>query len=244
MGRRAKASRATSTRPTPTTSSASTPRRAPLSSTPPSPPPSAAFPAWSRATPLVRHDALMRVSAEINARRDELGELLAREEGKTLPEAIGEAARAAQIFDFFAGEALRIPGEKLRQRAARRRHRGDARGGRRRRHHLAVEFPDGDPGVEDRAGARLRQRGGVQAGRSRHRLGARARRDHRRAPACRPASSTSSWAAARRSARRCSTTRRSTPSPSPARSTSGARWPPPARRGCASSSSRWAARTR
>jgi aldehyde dehydrogenase (NAD+) len=30
-----------------------------------------------------------------------------------LPESIGEAARAGQIFKFFAGEALRIPGEKL-----------------------------------------------------------------------------------------------------------------------------------
>ncbi|TMH84540.1 MAG: aldehyde dehydrogenase family protein, partial [Betaproteobacteria bacterium] len=44
-------------------------------------------------------------------RRAELGELLAREEGKTLPEATGEAARAGQIFKFFAGEALRAAGE-------------------------------------------------------------------------------------------------------------------------------------
>jgi alpha-ketoglutaric semialdehyde dehydrogenase len=37
---------------------------------------------------------------------------LAREEGKTLPEGIGEVARAGQIFAFFAGEALRLTGEK------------------------------------------------------------------------------------------------------------------------------------
>ena len=73
----------------------------------------AAFPAWSRTTPQERHDILLRASAEILARRDELGRLLAREEGKSLPEAIGEATRAGQIFDFFAAEALRIPGEKL-----------------------------------------------------------------------------------------------------------------------------------
>ena len=73
----------------------------------------AAFPAWSRTTPQERHDILLRVSTEILARREELGKLLAREEGKTLPEAIGEVARAGQIFDFFAGETLRIPGEKL-----------------------------------------------------------------------------------------------------------------------------------
>ena len=73
----------------------------------------AAFPAWARTTPQERHDILLRASTEILARRDELGRLLAREEGKTLPEALGEVARAGQIFDFFAGEALRIPGEKF-----------------------------------------------------------------------------------------------------------------------------------
>jgi aldehyde dehydrogenase (NAD+) len=73
----------------------------------------AAFPAWSRTTPQERHDVLSRVSGEVAARRDELGRLLAREEGKTLPEAIGEVGRAAQIFDFFAGEAVRIQGEKF-----------------------------------------------------------------------------------------------------------------------------------
>ena len=73
----------------------------------------AAFPAWSRSSPQERHDILLRASSEILARREELGRLLAREEGKTLPEAIGEVARAGQIFDFFAGESLRIAGEKL-----------------------------------------------------------------------------------------------------------------------------------
>jgi acyl-CoA reductase-like NAD-dependent aldehyde dehydrogenase len=39
--------------------------------------------------------------------------LLAREEGKTLPEAIGETIRASQIFEFFAGEVLRLAGEVI-----------------------------------------------------------------------------------------------------------------------------------
>src|SRR3982074_2823864 len=73
----------------------------------------AAAPAWSRSTPQERHDALKKVSDEILARKEELGELLAREEGKTRPEGIGEVARAGQIFDFFAGEALRLGGEKV-----------------------------------------------------------------------------------------------------------------------------------
>jgi acyl-CoA reductase-like NAD-dependent aldehyde dehydrogenase len=69
--------------------------------------------AWGLTTPQRRADALDQIGSEILARKDELGELLAREEGKTLPEAIGEAARAGNIFKFFAGEALRSGGEKV-----------------------------------------------------------------------------------------------------------------------------------
>jgi aldehyde dehydrogenase (NAD+) len=73
----------------------------------------AAFPSWSVSSPQLRADALDKVAAELLARRAELGDLLAREEGKTLAEATAEVARAGQIFRFFAGEALRIPGERL-----------------------------------------------------------------------------------------------------------------------------------
>ena len=73
----------------------------------------AAFPAWSRSGPLERHGVLSKAAAEILARKEELGTLLSREEGKTLAEGIGETVRAAQIFDFFAGECLRLTGEIL-----------------------------------------------------------------------------------------------------------------------------------
>jgi aldehyde dehydrogenase (NAD+) len=73
----------------------------------------AAFPAWSRSGIQQRHDILKKASDEILARKDELGRLLAREEGKTLVEATGEAARAGQIFGFFAGEVLRMAGELI-----------------------------------------------------------------------------------------------------------------------------------
>ena len=73
----------------------------------------AAFPAWSTSGIQARHDALDKIGAEILARKDELGELLAREEGKVRAEAIGEVARAGQIFKFFAGECLRLAGETL-----------------------------------------------------------------------------------------------------------------------------------
>ena len=71
----------------------------------------AAFPAWSRSGPLERHGVLRKAADEITARKEELGRLLSREEGKTLAEGIGETVRAAQIFDFFAGECLRLAGE-------------------------------------------------------------------------------------------------------------------------------------
>ena len=73
----------------------------------------AAFPAWSRSTPQQRFDLLDAVGSEILARKDEIGRLLSREEGKTLPEGIGETVRAAMIFKFFAGEALRCGGEVI-----------------------------------------------------------------------------------------------------------------------------------
>ncbi|GAA0761592.1 aldehyde dehydrogenase family protein [Ideonella azotifigens] len=73
----------------------------------------AAFPAWARGSVQARADALDRIGSELLARKAELGDLLAREEGKTLPEAIGEVARAGQIFRFFAGEVVRGGGEHL-----------------------------------------------------------------------------------------------------------------------------------
>ncbi|MDP9591017.1 UNVERIFIED_ORG: aldehyde dehydrogenase (NAD+) [Shinella zoogloeoides] len=73
----------------------------------------AAFPAWSRSGILERHAILRKAADEILSRKEELGRLLSREEGKTLAEGIGETVRAGQIFDFFAGECLRLAGEVL-----------------------------------------------------------------------------------------------------------------------------------
>jgi alpha-ketoglutaric semialdehyde dehydrogenase len=72
----------------------------------------AAFPKW-RASIQQRFDILDAAANEILARREELGKLLSREEGKTLPEGIGEATRAGHIFKFFAGEALRMSGDMV-----------------------------------------------------------------------------------------------------------------------------------
>lgn len=66
---------------------------------------------WRFSPPLQRHAILSATARELAERREELGRLLSREEGKTLAEGIGEVTRAAQIFDFFAGEAVRLSGE-------------------------------------------------------------------------------------------------------------------------------------
>jgi len=71
----------------------------------------AAFPAWSRRSPMDRADILDRAANLVFERREALGHLLSSEEGKTLAEGIGEVARASQVLRFFAGEALRLTGE-------------------------------------------------------------------------------------------------------------------------------------
>ena len=124
----------------------------------------AAFPAWSRSGVQQRYEILKKASDEILARKDELGRLLSREEGKTLAEGIGETIRAGQIFAFFAGEALRLAGELV----------PSVRPGVEvmiEREPAGVvglitpwNFPIAIPGVEARAGARLRQHGGDEAG--------------------------------------------------------------------------------
>ena len=73
----------------------------------------AALPKWWDGGIQERHDILKRASDALFKRRNELGELLSREEGKTLAEGIAEVTRASQVFGFFAGEVLRIPGEQV-----------------------------------------------------------------------------------------------------------------------------------
>jgi len=73
-----------------------------------------AAPDWGASTPQQRFDVLDFIGTEILARREELGRLLAREEGKILPEATGEVVRAGYIFKFFAGEAVRQAGEHVK----------------------------------------------------------------------------------------------------------------------------------
>ncbi len=70
----------------------------------------AAFPRWSRLSPQARADMLDRIGTLIADCRDEMAQLLSREEGKTIPEARAEVAKAGQVFKFYAGEAVRLSG--------------------------------------------------------------------------------------------------------------------------------------
>jgi aldehyde dehydrogenase (NAD+) len=74
---------------------------------------SQAFRTWQFSGVQQRFDALDRIANELLARKEELGTLLSREEGKTLAEGIGEVTRAGYVFKFFAGETVRLAGEVL-----------------------------------------------------------------------------------------------------------------------------------
>lgn len=70
----------------------------------------AAAPAWAAVTGARRGEILSIVAQELDRRAEEIGRVLAREEGKTYPEAVAEVRRAAQIFGFQAGQAIRNTG--------------------------------------------------------------------------------------------------------------------------------------
>jgi aldehyde dehydrogenase (NAD+) len=72
-----------------------------------------AQPAWAATTPQQKADVLEFIGAELLARKDEVGRMLSREEGKPLTNGIAETMRAAQIFKFFAQETLRTEGVAL-----------------------------------------------------------------------------------------------------------------------------------
>jgi acyl-CoA reductase-like NAD-dependent aldehyde dehydrogenase len=152
----------------------------------------AAFPAWSTSGIQARHDSLDKVGTEILARREELGTLLAREEGKTKPEGIGEVTRAGNIFKFFAGECLRLSGETTCLRCA-----PGVNAWRSRAKPVGVvglitpwNFPIAIPCVEDRAGPGLRQLRGAETRRPGAGLRLGAGRHHLPKRHSRPACST------------------------------------------------------
>jgi alpha-ketoglutaric semialdehyde dehydrogenase len=73
----------------------------------------AAFPAW-RDTPAPACGRLpARATVLMEQRKEELGRLLTREEGKTLPDSLGEILKTVNVLEFMAGESRRMGGETI-----------------------------------------------------------------------------------------------------------------------------------
>ena len=117
----------------------------------------AAQPEWGATNPQRRVRVLMKFLELVARDNDALAELLAREHGKTIPDAKGDILRGVEVVEFALGIPQMMKGEytegagpgidiySMRQPL-----------GRRRRHH-AVQFSGDDPDVEIRARDRLRQ---------------------------------------------------------------------------------------
>ncbi len=67
--------------------------------------------AWAGSALEERKRILDFIGDELIARKEEIGEVLAREEGKTLAEAVGEVGRSGQFFQYYGAETLRLMGE-------------------------------------------------------------------------------------------------------------------------------------
>lgn len=70
-----------------------------------------AQPIWWAAGIQKRHDVLMAIGTELMARAGEIGQMIAREEGKPAAEGKGEVYRAGQVFTYYAAEVLRNQGD-------------------------------------------------------------------------------------------------------------------------------------
>ena len=73
----------------------------------------AALAAWKATTGPARAEHLYRWAMEIGTRAEELAQAMAREVGKPIAEARGEAARGVAILRYYAGEAVREQGQVI-----------------------------------------------------------------------------------------------------------------------------------
>ncbi len=70
-----------------------------------------AYPAWAALPAPKRGEILYRAAELLVKRKTELGELVAREMGKVLPEALGDIQEAIDMTYYMAGEGRRLSGE-------------------------------------------------------------------------------------------------------------------------------------
>jgi aldehyde dehydrogenase (NAD+) len=69
-----------------------------------------AFPGWKATTPPARGRILAKAALILRERKEELARLMTREQGKILPEALGEMEKGITLIEWFAGEGLRLGG--------------------------------------------------------------------------------------------------------------------------------------
>jgi succinate-semialdehyde dehydrogenase/glutarate-semialdehyde dehydrogenase len=69
-----------------------------------------ALPGWAAVPPRERSEILRRAFDLMTARQEQLATLIVLENGKTLADARGEVAYAAEFFRWYAEEAVRLPG--------------------------------------------------------------------------------------------------------------------------------------
>jgi succinate-semialdehyde dehydrogenase / glutarate-semialdehyde dehydrogenase len=68
-----------------------------------------ALPGWAARAPRERSEILRRAFELMTARAEHLAALIVVENGKTLADARGEVAYAAEFFRWYAEEAVRVP---------------------------------------------------------------------------------------------------------------------------------------
>jgi acyl-CoA reductase-like NAD-dependent aldehyde dehydrogenase len=73
----------------------------------------AAYQEWRRTPPPQRGDIVRKAADLMERRRVELARLLTQEEGKTLPESLGEVDRAVANVRFAAAQGARLTGETI-----------------------------------------------------------------------------------------------------------------------------------
>jgi succinate-semialdehyde dehydrogenase/glutarate-semialdehyde dehydrogenase len=73
-----------------------------------------ALPAWSRTAPRERAEILRRTFELMTRQQQSLAELIVRENGKALSDAVAEVRYAAEFFRWYAEEAVRAIGEVSR----------------------------------------------------------------------------------------------------------------------------------
>ena len=74
----------------------------------------AALPGWAATPPRQRAEILRKAFELMTARSEQFARLMSAENGKSLRDARGEAAYAAEFFRWYAEEAVRIEGTLMR----------------------------------------------------------------------------------------------------------------------------------